>query len=93
MFLSLKQWGGTWNDTKEEKAAAFSDSRLFTAVALWFGANELLAVVYGQHEGLGQYLLERVQNRPAGSRSTQSVSMLKLLKDSIFQLFAPPIKE
>ena len=40
-FLEVKQCsifskrlGGTWNDTNEEKAKAFSDNRLFTVVGI-----------------------------------------------------------
>jgi len=55
-YLEIKQcsassetWGGTWNDTNQEKALAFSDSRLFTVVALWKGASDLQFMVYGQN--------------------------------------------
>ncbi len=98
-FLEIKQcsivsktWGGTWNDTNEEKANAFSDRRLFTAVAVWKGAGDLQFIVYGQDERLGHYLLEKVQNRKQGSRSTQSVSLSKLL-DWDFNVIVPPNME
>ena len=42
-FLEVKQCSlsreilsGTWNDTNEEKALAFSDNRIFTVVAVLF---------------------------------------------------------
>lgn len=43
--VSSKSWGGTWNDTNEEKALAFSDNRLFTVVAIWKGASDLQFMV------------------------------------------------
>ncbi|MCA6085339.1 hypothetical protein [Candidatus Endomicrobiellum agilis] len=62
-FLEVKQcsisshsWDGTWNDTNEEKALAFSDKRLFTVVGVWKGANDLQFMVYGQYHKLGHDL-------------------------------------
>lgn len=100
-FLEIKQCsvssgrlGGTWNDTNEEKAKAFSDKRLFTAVAIWKSASDLQFIVYGQHEDLGEYLLERViavQN--SSTRSTQNVGIEKLIKDYGFSVVCPPDKD
>ncbi len=99
IFLEIKQcsfassrWGGTWNDTNIEKAKAFSDPRLFTSVALWKGATDLQFIVYGQHENLGKYLLERVIERKEGSRSTQNVTIDKLIKEYHFSVISPPEK-
>lgn len=99
-FLEIKQCsissgrlGGTWNDTNEEKAKAFSDKRLFTAVAIWKGASDLQFIVYGQHKNLGKYLLERViavQN--SSTRSTQNVGIEKLIKEYNFSVVCPPDK-
>ena len=89
--ISSKRYGGTWNDTNEEKAKAFSDKRLFTVVAVWKGASDLQFMVYGQNPKLGEYLLDRVQNRKAGSRSTQNVGIDNLLKIG-FLIIAPPGK-
>jgi hypothetical protein len=91
--LGARRWGGTWNDTNEEKARAFSDPRLFTAVALWKGASDLQFIVYGQHAGVGKYLLERVQTRKAGSRSTQNIAMETLIMDYGFTVICPPAKD
>ena len=90
--ISSKIWGGTWNDTNEEKALAFSDDRLFTVVAIWKGASDLQFMVYGQHKGLGELLYKLVVNRKEGSRSTQSVSIQKLIKDFKFAVICPPDK-
>jgi hypothetical protein len=98
-FLEVKQcsvssgtWGGIWNDTNEEKALAFSDARLFTVVGLWKGANDLMLMVYGQHPELGRHLHSLVVGRKDGSRSTQSVSIQKLIKDFNFEVLCPPDK-
>ena len=90
--ISSKSYGGTWNDTSEEKAKAFSDKRLFTVVAVWKGASDLQFMVYGQNPKLGEHLLLRVQNRKNGSRSTQSVGIDLLLKMGNFVIIAPPGK-
>ncbi len=90
--ISSKSWGGTWNDTNEEKAVAFSDSRLFTVVGIWSGASDLQFMVYGQNEELGRHLLSLVVNRKNGSRSTQSIPIQKLIKDYSFSVVCPPDK-
>ena len=99
IYLEIKQCsitserlGGTWNDTSIEKAKAFSDPRLFTAVAIWKGASDLQFIVYGQHEGVGKYLFDKVVNRKAGSRSTQSIGIEKLIKTYKFDIVCPPDK-
>src|SRR3989344_5121776 len=90
--LSAKRWGGTWNDTNIEKAKAFSDKRLFTAIAVWRGASDLQFVIYGQNKDLGKYLLDRVKNRKHGSRSTQNVNIETLIKKYKFSIVCPPDK-
>ncbi len=89
--ISSKRYGGTWNDTNEEKARAFSDMRLFTVVAIWKGASDLQFMIYGQNKKLGEYLLDKVINRKNGSRSTQSVEITKLLEMG-FSIVIPPGK-
>jgi len=90
--LSSKRWGGTWNDTNEEKAKAFSDEKLFTVVAVWKGASDLQFLVFGQNKKLGQYLLERVIQRKERSRSTQNVTIEKLIEWG-FIVIIPPGRE
>lgn len=99
-YLEIKQCsfssgrlGGTWNDTSEEKARLFSDPRVFTAIAIWKHAADLQFIVYGQHQGLGEYLLERVQNRKAGSRSTQNVDITALITKYDFEVVCPPERD
>ncbi|OGI64124.1 hypothetical protein A2914_00245 [Candidatus Nomurabacteria bacterium RIFCSPLOWO2_01_FULL_41_21] len=90
--ISSKRYGGTWNDTNIEKAKAFSDKRLFTAIAVWKGASDLQFVIYGQNKDLGKYLLDRVKNRKPGSRSTQNVNIETLIKKYKFSIVCPPDK-
>ena len=97
-FLEVKQCsifakslGGTWNDTNEEKAKAFSDKRLYTAVGVWRGASDLQFIIFGQHRALGKYLLEKVKNKVKG-RSTQTISIQKMIKEYNFSIIVPPDK-
>lgn len=99
-FLEVKQCsifskrlGGTWNDTNEEKAMAFSDERLFTAVWVWKWAADLQFIIYGQHIELGRYLLDRVRSvANTSTRSTQNVGIEKMIKDYKFKVITPPDK-
>ena len=85
-----KQWGGTWNDTNEEKALVFSDTRVMIAVAVWRGAAELQFLVYGQNSLVGEYLYDKVVNRKSGSRLTQSISISTMIKKWGFSVIVPP---
>ncbi len=100
-FLEVKQCsifskrlGGTWNDTNEEKARAFSDNRLFTAVGIWKGAADLQFIVYGQHKGLGKYLLRRVKAvANSSTRSTQNIGIEEMIKKYKFKVIVSPDKD
>lgn len=76
---SAKEWNATFNDTNEEKAYAFMDGKMFLALGIWQGISELQMIVYGQNKQIGEFLLERVQNRKQGSRSTQSITFKNLI--------------
>ena len=96
-FLEIKQCsissstlGGVWNDTSEEKAVAFCDSRVFTVVAVWKGASDLQFMVFGRNPALGKEILRRVQTRKPGARSTQNIPIQKLIKDFGFRVVCPP---
>lgn len=91
--LDSKRLGGTWNDTNEEKAKAFSDKRLFTVVGVWKGASDLQFMVYGQNKKLGKHLYRLVVNRKEGSRSTQSIGIEILIKDFNFDIVCSPDKK
>jgi len=94
-FLEIKNcsygsssFSGTWNDTTIEKAKAFQTNKVETAVGIWRGATDLLCAVYGSHIDLGNYLEEKVHHFKAGKtvRSTQSISVSKMLKDFNFNI-------
>jgi len=99
-FLEVKQCSvfsktlsGTWNDTNEEKARAFMDERVYTAVGIWKGASDLQFIVFGQNKKLGEYLLQRVKAvANSSTRSTQSVPIQKMIKEYGFIVIAPPGK-
>jgi len=101
IFLEVKQCsifskrlGGTWNDTNEEKAKAFSDDRVYTAVGVWKGASDLQFIVFGKNKKLGEYLLERVKAvSNSSTRSTQSISIQKMIKEYGFDVIVPPDKD
>ncbi len=96
-FLEVKQCsvfskriGGTWNDTNREKAQAFSDDRLYTAIGVWKGASDLQFLVFGQHKDLGVYLLKRVISvEHTSTRSTQNISIQKMIKEYNFKVIVP----
>ncbi|MEA2097492.1 MAG: hypothetical protein U9P70_00190 [Patescibacteria group bacterium] len=88
-----KRLGSTWNDTNEEKAKAFSNKKLFTAVGTWKGASDLQFIVYGQHKDMGKYLLERVKAvANTSTRSTQNIGIEKMIKDYNFKVIVSPDK-
>ncbi|ACF14691.1 conserved hypothetical protein [Chloroherpeton thalassium ATCC 35110] len=70
--ISSKSWGGTWNDTNEEKALAFSDKRLYTVVGIWKGSSDLQFMVYGKNEKLGAFVAS-VSDEQKGRKSFNSV--------------------
>ena len=49
-------------------------------------------MVYGQNKLLGEHLHRLVINRPNGTRSTQSVSIIKLINNFGFKVICPPDK-
>jgi hypothetical protein len=49
-------------------------------------------MVYGQHHKLGHDLYKLAVNRKRGSRSTQSISIQKLIKVYKFNVICPPDK-
>lgn len=94
VFLEVKQvsltsstWGATFNDTNKEKAEAFMDEKMWLAVGVWHGISELQFIVYGQNPLIGEYLLERVRAvQNSSTRSTQSISIAKLIREYKFKI-------
>lgn len=83
-------WQATFNDTTLEKASAFKDEKLYLALAVWRNASDLLFICFGQSEGLGDYLEEKVRHFKKGNtvRSTQSVGLSRLVFEFGFQIYA-----
>lgn len=84
--VSAQNWKATFNDTNEEKAYAFMDKKMFLALGVWQGISELQMIVYGQNRAIGDYLLERIQNRKPNSRSTQGISFESLIQKYNFKI-------
>jgi len=83
-------WQATFNDTTLEKAEAFKDKKVYLALAVWKDASDLLFICYGQNQKLGEYLEEKVKWFKSGNtvRSTQSISLSKLVFDYGFKILA-----
>ncbi len=77
--FSAQSWAATFNDTNLDKAEAFKDRKLWLALSVWKGASDLLFICYGQHEGVGEYLEHKIRTKRPESRSTQTISLSKLV--------------
>lgn len=88
--FSSESWQATFNDTTLEKAEAFKDKKVFLALAVWKGASDLLFICYGQNKKIGEYLERKVKWFKGGNtvRSTQSISLSKLVFDYGFNILA-----
>lgn len=88
--LSAKDWTATFNDTTLEKALAFKDEKLFLALAVWKNASDLLFIIYGQNENIGNFLEQKVKWFKEGHtvRSTQSITASSLVFDYGFKILA-----
>lgn len=86
-----QSWQATFNDTNLEKANLFKQENVFLALAVWKGAASLLFIVYGKSRALGDLLEEKVNNfltKHTTVRSTQSVSLSKLVNEFGFKVYA-----
>ena len=99
-FLEVKQcsvssssWAATFNDTNKEKAEAFKDEKLLLALAVWDDVTDLLFICFGQNIEIGNYLEEKMNNRPEGSRSTQTISFSALINKYGFKIYIPNSKD
>ncbi len=97
IFLEVKSasfssslWSATFNDTTYEKAEAFKDKKVYLALAIWKNASELLFIIYGQNERIGEFLEEKVKWFKEGNtvRSSQSISASKLINEYNFKILA-----
>lgn len=88
--VSAETWAATFNDTTLDKAQAFMDEKVYLAVGVWAGISDLQFIVYGQHPNIGHYLYRKVLDSKENSRrSTQTISVSKLVKDYGFKIYTP----
>ena len=86
---NLTKATATFNDTTLEKAEVFKDEKTWLALSMWRSASDLVCICYGQHEGIGEYLEERVRAvANTSSRSTQSISLANLVNKYGFTIVA-----
>lgn len=88
--FTANSWQATFNDTTFEKCEAFKDKKLYLALAIWKNASDLLFICYGQNEKIGLFLEEKVKWFKNGNtvRSTQSISLSKLIFDYDFKILS-----
>ena len=88
--FSSSSWGATFNDTTFEKAEAFKDEKVFLALAIWKNASDLLFIIYGQNEKIGEFLEEKIKWFKGGNtvRSTQTISASQLINEYGFKILA-----
>mgnify|MGYP003571456271 CR=1 FL=1 len=87
--FAAKEWNATFNDTTIEKAEYFKSEKVFLCLAVWKNASNLLFLVYGQNPEIGDFLKEKVEdflNDKGGVRSTQSISMHRLISEYGFDI-------
>lgn len=85
-----KDMTATFNDTTFEKADVFRDKKVWLALSIWNSASELMFICYWQNELIWDFLEEGVQKHKDGKvvRSTQSLSLTKLLFDYGFHILS-----
>jgi hypothetical protein len=88
---SASSYSATFNDTNLEKADSFKKDNVWLAYSIWADPATPICVAYGQHEGIGEFLEEKVRNFKngyGGVRSTQTISLTNLLFKYGFKLYA-----
>lgn len=88
---SSNSWSATFNDTTYAKADAFRTQCLWLALSIWTSASDILCICYGKNQAIGDILEAGVTKHRAGEtvRSTQSISMSKLLFEFNFKILSP----
>lgn len=86
--FDAKSWGATFNDTNQDKANAFKNDNVYLCLSLWKNASDLVFFAFGRNPSIGQFLEDRMLNRPAGSRSTQSISLQNLVNLYGFTIYS-----
>ncbi|MDR0483673.1 MAG: hypothetical protein LBH40_00130 [Alphaproteobacteria bacterium] len=93
--FSANSWSATFNDTTLEKAESFTNNSLYLALAIWKNASDLLFICFGQHPEIGKYLKGKIEdfNNQKSKRSTQTISLTKLIFDYNFKILTTKSKE
>lgn len=86
--FDAKSWGATFNDTNQEKVDAFKSNNVYLCLSLWRYASDLVFFAFGSNPNIGHFLEDRMLNRPAGSRSTQSISLQNLVNQYGFTIYS-----
>ena len=87
--FTASTWSATFNDTNMEKVQAFKEKKVWLSLSVWKNSADLLFICYGQHQGIGEFLEEKVKsflNGTGGVRSTQSISLTKLIQEYGFRI-------
>ena len=84
-------WSATFNDTTLEKADAFRSKNVWLSLSLWINISTPLCICFGQNPKIGDFLENGVLKHKEGKtvRSTQSISMSKLIFEYGFKLLSP----
>ena len=85
--FDAKTWGATFNDTNQEKADAFKNDNVYLCLSLWRYASDPVFFAFGKNPKIGYFLEDKMKNRPAGSRSTQSISLQNLVNEYGFTIY------
>ena len=81
-------WGATFNDTNQEKANAFKEQNVYLCLSLWRYASDPLFFAFGKNPAIGSFREDKMKNRPAGSRSTQSISLQNPINQYGFTIYS-----
>lgn len=81
-------WGATFNDTNQEKADAFKEANVYLCLSLWRYASDPIFFAFGKNSAIGDFLEDKMIHRPAGSRSTQSISLQNLVNQYGFIIYS-----
>lgn len=92
--FTSKSWSATFNDTTLDKSCAFKRGNVFLALGVWKGISDLLFIVYGNNEAMGNYLENRVRNFlyqesiKKSLRSTQTIGFNALVNEYNFTIYS-----
>ncbi|MDR0957090.1 MAG: hypothetical protein LBM09_00735 [Candidatus Nomurabacteria bacterium] len=94
-FLEVKSasfdsetWSATFNDTNQEKADSFKESNVYLCLSLWRYASEPIFFAFGKNPNIGYFLEDKMLHRPAGTRSTQTISLQNLVNEYGFLIYS-----